>query len=284
MAHSLVMPLRSLLINGTHRFATCWKIVRVDTTTFRFTDHDKELVVNGETYTPAGGFLASARLFSEGVAAKNFEVNGVLTSDAITEEDLRLGLFRDAVVTETLVDWKYPWAGSYYATTYYLQTTTFDREVWKAELAGLPIRLASSIGNLYERTCRWTLGDSNCTKNIAVLTVTGTVAALVTSRHRFTSNLTGADNYFNDALVTWVTGDNAGFTNECKKFLQTSGDVELQIGTPFEIQSGDTFTVYPGCDKRFDTCKDKFNNVPNFGGFPTIPGPDKVFTTPNAKN
>lgn len=32
--------------------------------------------------------------------------------------------------------------------------------------------------------------------------------------------------------------------------------------------------VYPGCDKRYETCKNKFNNNLNFNGFPSIPNED----------
>lgn len=32
-----------------------------------------------------------------------------------------------------------------------------------------------------------------------------------------------------------------------------------------------TVTVYPGCDRTRDTCVAKFNNLPNYGGFPYIP-------------
>ena len=42
----------------------------------------------------------------------------------------------------------------------------------------------------------------------------------------------------------------------------------------------DAFTVTAGCDKRFQTCHDRFNNVVNFRGFPHIPGNDFVVSYP----
>jgi uncharacterized phage protein (TIGR02218 family) len=42
------------------------------------------------------------------------------------------------------------------------------------------------------------------------------------------------------------------------------------------IAPGDAFFVTAGCDKRFGTCRDRFNNVPNFRGFPHIPGNDFI--------
>jgi uncharacterized phage protein (TIGR02218 family) len=46
------------------------------------------------------------------------------------------------------------------------------------------------------------------------------------------------------------------------------------------IATGDTFTVTAGCDKRFATCHDRFNNAVNFRGFSHIPGNDFVISYP----
>jgi len=41
-------------------------------------------------------------------------------------------------------------------------------------------------------------------------------------------------------------------------------------------QPGDTFTAWPGCDKIMATCKNRYNNLINFGGMPYAPQPDSV--------
>ena len=45
-------------------------------------------------------------------------------------------------------------------------------------------------------------------------------------------------------------------------------------------QVADTFNIIAGCDKLAATCKTKFSNMVNFGGFPFIPGNDKMIRTP----
>tara|TARA_R110000787_G_scaffold42303_8_gene104003 strand:+ start:2894 stop:6394 length:3501 start_codon:yes stop_codon:yes gene_type:complete len=54
----------------------------------------------------------------------------------------------------------------------------------------------------------------------------------------------------------------------------------LAIPTPLEMQAGDTFNLEPGCNKLRATCRDKFDNIVNFGGWPFIPGGSKMFDTP----
>jgi len=46
--------------------------------------------------------------------------------------------------------------------------------------------------------------------------------------------------------------------------------VHSAFGMP---EVGNTVKAAAGCDKRASTCKTKFNNLPNFRGFPTIPKP-----------
>ena len=60
-------------------------------------------------------------------------------------------------------------------------------------------------------------------------------------------------------------------------------DVKIQANVPVLVpykafphipQPGDTFTVYPGCDRRQVTCDTKFHNIVNFGGTPFVPIPE----------
>jgi uncharacterized phage protein (TIGR02218 family) len=89
-------------------------------------------------------------------------------------------------------------------------------------------------------------------------------------------------NYLDDGLVTWLTGQNAGVSMELKTYLISGQFVILWLGMSFAISVGDTYRYTPGCDKRRDTCFNKFNNVLNFHGEPDMPGPDKMLSYPDA--
>jgi hypothetical protein len=49
--------------------------------------------------------------------------------------------------------------------------------------------------------------------------------------------------------------------------------LKLMEPLPYAPQSGDTFQVFPGCDKQITTCT-AFNNLANYGGQPNIPPPE----------
>lgn len=277
-------PISALLIRGSHRFATTWRIDRADGVTFRFTDHNRSLLVDGDLYTPAGGFNASARDRQEGLSPQNLEATGVITDDAITEADLRGGKYRRAVVTERLLDWKYPWVGDVVRNSYLIRETTWDGEKWQGAIESLLAKLQTSVGDTYERRCRWQrLGDSDCGVNLAPFTVTGSVASVVTARKKITTAVTSqADGYFDDGRLVWTSGANDGLVSDVKAYLQV-GTITLHVETPLAIAVGATFSLVPGCDRQESTCKNRFVNFPNFGGFPHIPGNDDFFKTPSAK-
>lgn len=91
--------------------------------------------------------------------------------------------------------------------------------------------------------------------------------------------------FCNDGKLIWLTGANAGLLSEVRDWLLGYPDstVTLHLKTPFAIQVGDTFKIYAGCSKLKSICISKFNNIANFGGFPTIPGPDALLKTPGGK-
>ncbi|MCA1807261.1 MAG: phage BR0599 family protein, partial [Actinobacteria bacterium] len=61
---------------------------------------------------------------------------------------------------------------------------------------------------------------------------------------------------------------------EVKDF--SGGSFNLFVPMPEKIATGDAYKVYAGCDKSFNTCKDKYNNSVNFRAFPYIPGADNM--------
>lgn len=285
MSQRNTSQIQSLIVGGKHCWATLWTVERTDGVVFRFTDHDREVTLDGLTYTPAGAAVsASARQHIEGVEPQNLEIRGAVTSSYITEEDLAAGLYRGAKVTEIVVDWRFPWAGHFVKNIYYIDETTFSMEAWTAQLKGMSVRLRPEVGAVYTRSCRWKLGDSRCLVDIsgAPFATLAAVVVSVTNDRVFTTSLSSADNFFADGYLLWSTGPNAGTKSPVKKSLAT-GAIELQLPTPFPVSIGHQFDAIAGCDKRFTTCKSKFNNALRFGGFPYIPGNDDVMLTPDLK-
>lgn len=284
--------MRATLEGKGHRFASLWQITLTDGSALRFTDFSQNISYQGNTYAPMSVSEASARNAEVGLRERNLEFVGYVSSNEIAFDDLRAGKYNDAQVIEHLVDWRYPWQGAFLSNTYYITELTWTGEEWEAQLDGLTTKLRQPKGIVVGRQCRHLLGDTNCAVNIATHTETGAVTAVDAQRKQIQTDLTSfSAGYFNDGLLSWTSGNNDGLSLEVESYVNTNGVLVFTLPTDYDIAVSDAFSIYPGCNKTLDHCKGTSgtgnrpwaSNVPNFGGFPAVPGTTVTLTTPNAK-
>jgi uncharacterized phage protein (TIGR02218 family) len=117
----------------------------------------------------------------------------------------------------------------------------------------------------FELGCRHTLYGPRCGLNQelykhegAVLTISGALDVEVAG-----ASLKPNGYYTGGLLIA---------PNEGSRFLVGhTGDVVILSRPLAGLVGGQTVSLYPGCDHLRTTCRDKFNNLDNFGGFPFIP-------------
>jgi hypothetical protein len=90
-------------------------------------------------------------------------------------------------------------------------------------------------------------------------------------------SLADTDDAFNYGVLLWLTGSNAGYEMEVKDWTLSTHTMVLFDKMPFAIEIGDTFAISMGCDRRLETCKNRFANVINMRAEPDLPGRDEVF-------
>lgn len=132
----------------------------------------------------------------------------------------------------------------------------------------------SSPRNIYQSGCMRTLYDGGCKVNREKFTVNGRVTANSTTGTELACNLTQSDGWFNQGVIKFTSGRNAGLSRTVKE--HKGGRLSFALRLPFPPQSGDVFKIYPGCDKRQETCGKKFDNIVHFRGFPYIPAADTI--------
>lgn len=280
--------IKPLLEQKVHRFCTCWRITRKDGVILRFTDHSNKLTFGGETFTPVGGFSASARSKSGDFGGRDLELFGSVTSSAILSTDLREGRYNNATLDEYQIDWRYPWAGEIQHSKYIIRTTKYSNEQWEATIESIMSELDLTVGEVYSRNCKLDLGDAKCKVNIAALKASNASVDSVVDRLNFTaSHATFAGkalDYWKFGLITWKSGSNINLTTEVRSSTVPSGNActfSLQLRTVLDIVASDTFDITPGCEKTETVCKSKFNNYVNFRGYTFIPGSDRALRTPD---
>lgn len=259
-------------------FAYLWKAILQDGTIFAFTSHDEPIAYDGLTYEASSGFLPSAVATNAGLAVDDLELEGILSSPSITQDDLLAGRWDGAEIQLFRVNYQSVTDGAIYMRRGWLGEVRAGRVSFVAELRGLAQKLQQQIGQNYSPTCRATFCDTRCKLVHDDYKFSGTVTT-ATNYTTFTdSSRTEADGYFNFGLVEFTSGANTGIKREVKTFA--AGVITLSLPFPLTIAVGDAYDIWRGCDKNFSTCKNTYSNVVNFRGEPYIPTADSQIKGP----
>jgi len=123
--------------------------------------------------------------------------------------------------------------------------------------------------------CNHFLFDTGCTLVAADFAVAGTLGRVSFDGLTLTITAAGShpDQYFTLGYLVALDGTTRAIA------AQVGDQITLVQRLPEGTWAiGDAVTLYPGCDRLYTTCRDKFANVPNFFGFPFIPRDDPFRT------
>ena len=263
--------------------ATCWKITRRDGVVLGFTDHVRNLEVDGVTYQAASGYTRTAIRSTADLAVDNLDVESVFSDGGITEVDLRTGRYDFAEIRMFLLNYEDLGQGILKLRRGWLGEVTIRDGMYVAELRGMTQKLLMTVGEVYAPDCAADLGDARCGVDLAALEESGTVSA-VSSITAFQTSLVQATGWYDGGELIWTSGANAGQTVAVRSWDAATSTLTLFLPALHPIQAGDAFTIRPGCDKTFATCQAKFDNAVNFRGFPHVPGNDQVLGYPDAQS
>ena len=147
--------------SGAATLCHAWVLRRADGVELGFTDHDRDLTVEGVICRAASGWTAGAADSAVGFSAGSAAVAGALDDASITDADVEVGLYDAATVVLWRVDWDRPdlkvrlWVAR-------LARIRRDGAGFTAELEGPLARLERVVGRTYGRDCDAVLGDGRC--------------------------------------------------------------------------------------------------------------------------
>ena len=155
------------------------------------------------------------------------------------------------------------------------------RMAFVAEVRSLAHVLNQTVGRAYQASCDAALGDGRCGVDLEAPAFKGSgiVLSLIRDRGFVASGLGAfAPGWFASGTVEWTSGNSAGRRAEVMmhEVADTGVTITLLEAAVRVLGAGDAFVIRAGCDKRLETCRDRFANALNFRGFPNIPGQDAV--------
>jgi hypothetical protein len=145
---------------------------------------------------------------------------------------------------------------------------------FKGRMASFRITMMSDLlaalvpGIGASRLCQHVLYDSRCGVGRGPFTVATTISTIASDRKSITVASIGGnpDQWFRHGEILFnVTTERRTVTN------QVGTTIGFRFPLPSTIAGGAAVSLYAGCDHTIATCRTKFANVANFGGFPKLP-------------
>lgn len=278
-------PVTHAPVSHITRQCHLWEITRRDGLRLGFTDHDRNLEVEGRSFRAGSGLTAHALQQSTGLSVDNSEAVGLLSDAAIREEDLRSGRFDGAAVTIWRVDWQAPSLGQPLFRGS-LGEISYSGGGFRAELRGLAEALNQPVGRVYGRNCAAVLADDRCRFSLGTF-------GYVTERAVEEVDAAGSvlsfaalegfeDRWFEHGRLLALEGAAKGLSGMIKadRIGPEGRRIELWQSLRAPLRAGDVIRLTAGCDGTLGACRRKFSNVLNFQGFPFIPGEDWLTSYP----
>lgn len=286
MSKTVSIPLKAHYALGTTTIARCWRFERRDGQVVTVTTCARDLLISSELYRAKEGVNPTAIEQQADGAVQNSEVNGTLSTEFASEDEIVSGLWDKAFVTVFEVNYRDLTMGRLTLQAGTLGNVKAGRSAFTAELRGLLQALQQSVGRVFTPHCLATLGDSQCKVAIEAMRFSSTLTGVTNRRIFVDSAATQVSDWFGAGVLRVESGDMAGAELEVYGFA--GGIYTLALPLPMNPTVGMAYSVLPGCRKRHERgprnplgasdCKDKFNNVINFRGMPPsmFPGNNRI--------
>jgi len=260
---------------------TLFSIVAEDGSARYFTDHNAVIAVDGKTYIPSAGVTRIKMKATNNAEVSNQEVAATILD--MPDDELKSGKWDNAQIEVSLCSWRTVADGKLIIFKGTIGVIQWTDEGFRADIQNYLRDLGRNIGNVVTANCRHqlfsgttTAGKINgCGVDRSGYITAGTVDYILTNRLKIKIATSGRPTgWASNGFIKFTSGNNIGLTAQVKIHDVAGGtigeSVEFYLPTIMTVAVGDTFELTAGCDHTLATCKAKFNNVVNFGGFPHL--------------
>jgi uncharacterized phage protein (TIGR02218 family) len=252
----------------------CLKIVPLWGSIIYLTDHPRDIVIGANTYKTDSGYEFTGLAAEGNMAPGVIDLSGIADIAGIGYDQIVSGVFDNARVYLFATTWRTPVVDEEPLGVAFMGKITFKDERYSAELMMMVDALNQSVGKTYTPSCPKKFGGqeyAGCKVALGPITVTGTLTSVTSASQFADSARAEAVDYFAEGTIAFTTGANAGLKPQEIKAHTAGGSILTHEAFYYPVVIGDAYSMIPGCRKRLADCRDKWNNVVNFGGFSFIP-------------
>lgn len=240
----------------------CFSITLANEKTLYLCSTNKIVTANNLAFLPQSGLSVASANFNDS-GQNEIILHGIFEKNGITKE---LSVSNAKIDINCIIDNEF----MSFASVYVVNFIKHDLEFY-IKCAPETIKYNRSILNLYSKTCRAKFGDAKCNvnkdeyKKKYQLKEVGVDYLIIKDINEKTDDYT-----FGDVIICNINNAKTQYKilSHINNRIQIDGVLDKNLMTIDQIQD---ITLILGCDKSFNSCYKKYNNLINFRGEPWIP-------------
>lgn len=237
----------------------CFEIITAKNPALFLTSGRAEVKYQGITYVPFSGLCLREGVFND--SAQNyvylhgiFENGGIDQQFDMTFAEVRISVYVSGSLQQLV---------TMYCTEFIKNDLEFN-----IKLEPEVIKYNQSLLLPFSKTCRAKFGDQKCSVDKQSFSCRVQITEISES-FIICSEISHDSDYFKGGQASIECEDGSFYT--CKILSHFLTQIELEAWFINKIKVQQEITLTPGCDKKFITCCNKFNNELNFRGEPFVP-------------
>ena len=243
--------------------ALCWKISSKNGKIFAYTNYDQDLMIDNICYKNNANMSSNNLNSSTTTKNEQFRSYATINNTEITLSNIENGLLDDAYVEIFIVNYQNIGQGIIILKSGNISKIKIIDNKLLLEIRSLKSVLNTEISKPFSKHCRAEFGDTQCGINILDNQINITNFIFKKNNIIYSDQFKKyPDGYFEDFQCV--------YNNISYKII---GSYNGNIIFYEDIQQSNfgKLSLINGCDKKFTTCSNKFNNAINFRGEPHIP-------------
>ncbi|MBH9537019.1 DUF2163 domain-containing protein [Novosphingopyxis sp. YJ-S2-01] len=258
--------------------AYVWTMIRRDGVALGFTSHDRDLVIDGLLHRAGPGMVPSAIVETAKLEGDGLDIDGGLSSAAISEADLDAGRWDGATLEIQLVDWT-DTANRRSLAKGELGELSRSGGAFRAELRGPAAALDRPVAPRTSPGCRADFCGRECGLDAMRFTRDFVVRGIEGEKLTLGGLVDGG--LYRFGRLRFLSGAACGMIHDIAD--GAGADIWLTEPPRLVLGEGVRAMLTQGCDRSIATCAGRFGNAVNFRGEPHLPGNDLLTRYPGGR-
>jgi uncharacterized phage protein (TIGR02218 family) len=266
-------------------FIKLFEIERIDGYIMYFNETYEEIEINNIKYMPSFSINDSKEILLSGINQSeiptlDLKLSSVINSNDISYKEILSGAYNNAEIRIFILKKDNAAYDKIFLEKGFIKEIIFlDNEKFFFKIESISDMMDNIFLKKYSLNCRAEFCDKKCKLNIKDFSYYGKISKTLSNKTFYdekSSNFTNG--YFENGTIFFSENNNYNnFLYKAKIEFFSNMIFEISFINNLILKNDMYFAAYPGCNKSFQMCSNRYKNAINFQGEPFIPGFESLY-------